>query len=404
VPAWPETQGGASEQEAWAHAAAEVDWASSLDSDELLAACRQDLEAMPFALCDCPAEAEARWLYWCEETGLRPGTRGAISRLRKIMYNELWGRLVDGLEGWEALAKMGGRPWRADYAAAQRSRLLEAVADLASSLQSARFLEGAAREALTLKELECGICLQPMKAPRMTPCAHTFCKACIERSIGSKAECPHCRAPVCGPTDLSAFDSFDDIVPFDAPARGSAAEACGGGCGSAGGSGSGGCAAAAPWPGPLLAREGEFGSKISALVKQLDVIRRAGEKAVVFAQWQDLIFKIQAALATLGIPAAVLAGGAFDRASVLQRFESPDLPVLLLSLEDSASGTNMTHASHVLLVHPMVAGSAEEQRAYEAQAIGRVRRWGQRRRVQVYRFVVQDTVEADLAAARHAAA
>ncbi|CAK0821186.1 unnamed protein product [Prorocentrum cordatum] len=59
--------------------------------------------------------------------------------------------------------------------------------------------------------------------------------------------------------------------------------------------------------------------------------------------------------------------------------------------KDSASGTNMTHASHVLLVHPMVAGSAEEQRAYEAQAIGRVRRWGQRRRVQVYRFVVQET-------------
>jgi len=216
---------------------------------------------------------------------------------------------------------------------AQRSRLLEAVADLASSLQSARFLEGAAREALTLKELECGICLQPMQAPRMTPCAHMFCKACIERSIESKAECPHCRAPVCGPTDLSAFDSFDEIVSFDEPARSSAAKASGGSCGSAGGRGSNGdgSVVAALGPGPLLAREGEFGSKISALVKQLDVIRRAGEKAVVFAQWQDLIFKIQAALATLGIPAAVLAGGAFDRASVLQRFESPDLPVLLLS-------------------------------------------------------------------------
>merc|ERR1719162_2706838 len=99
-----------------------------------------------------------------------------------------------------------------------------------------------------------------------------------------------------------------------------------------------------------------------------------------------------------GIPTSVLAGNAFERASVLQCFEGPELGVLLLSLEDSASGTNMSHANHVVLVHPMVAASAEEQRAYEAQAVGRVRRWGQQRKVQVWRFVVEGTIEADLAA------
>merc|ERR1719373_860383 len=60
----------------------------------------------------------------------------------------------------------------------------------------------------------------------------------------------------------------------------------------------------------------------------------------------------------------------------------------------------MAHASHVILVHPMVAYSAEEQLAYEAQAVGRVRRWGQKKKVQVWRFVVEGTIEADLAA-RH---
>merc|ERR1712050_350122 len=139
---------------------------------------------------------------------------------------------------------------------------------------------------------------------------------------------------------------------------------------------------------------------IFAIVARLEAIRRSGGKALVFAQWGDLIFKIHAALTKFSIPAAVLAGGAFDRATVLQRFESPDLPVLLLSLEDSASGTNMAHANHVLLVHPMVATSAEEQGAYEAQAIGRVRRWGQRRTVQVWRFVMEGTVEKDLAMLR----
>lgn len=141
-----------------------------------------------------------------------------------------------------------------------------------------------------------------------------------------------------------------------------------------------------------------FGSKISALAEQLERICRSGEKALVFAQWGDLIFKIHAALTRLGMPAAVLAGGAFDRASVLQRFQSPELPILLLSLEDSASGTNMAHANHVLLVHPMVAASADEQRAYEAQAVGRVRRWGQKRTVHVWRFEMDGTLEKDLAA------
>lgn len=144
------------------------------------------------------------------------------------------------------------------------------------------------------------------------------------------------------------------------------------------------------------AHHSEFGSKISALSAQLEEVQRRGEKAIVFAQWQDLIYKIHAALTKRGIPAAVLSGSAFHRASVLHDFQHSSLPVLLLSLEDSASGTNMTHANWVVLVHPMVAASEEERRAHEAQAIGRVRRWGQRRRVQVWRLVMEGTIESDI--------
>ena len=40
-------------------------------------------------------------------------------------------------------------------------------------------------------------------------------------------------------------------------------------------------------------------------------------------------------------------------------------PVMLLSIEDSASGTNLTIANHVVLVHPMVAESEEKVRVYK---------------------------------------
>jgi len=372
----PEQQhcGSESHRDAWSAASADIAWATGLDDKALNSVCGKDLEVTPFAVCDCPAEAEARWLEWCEVAGLAPGTRGAISRLRKIMYDELWGRLVDGSEGWAALGRMPNRAWQADYTAAEVSKLMDSVADYASSLRSVRYLEAVVRQA-ELSELECGICLQPLSQPHMAPCAHIFCLPCIERSLQTRPECPQCREPVPrGSNQLSAL-----LMP------------------------SGKHAAACPSDEDTVGKGGEFGSKIMALVARLQTIQAQGEKAVVFAQWQDLIFKIHAALAKCGVPAAVLAGGAFDRASVLQRFEAPELPVLLLSLEDSASGTNMAHANHVVLVHPMVASSAEEKIAYESQAIGRVRRWGQRHRVQVWRFVMDGTIEAVLAQAHHEA-
>jgi superfamily II DNA or RNA helicase len=381
----------ASDQEAWAAATTEVDCANALDDEALLAACSADLEAIPFAVCDRPKEAAKRWLEWCDAAGLSPGTRSAISRLRKIMYDELWGRLVDGQEGWAALSKMPGRDWQADHAAAHLSRLLESVADYASSLRSIGFLEKVMQQAAA-SELECGICLHTVRDARITPCAHIFCGGCILRSLKEKAECPQCRSPVRSDRQLNVLHSTQtgaDCNTAQLP-----------GIATASSSSSSSIPTSRADALDVAICGGTFGSKITALIAQLEGIRQLNEKAVVFAQWQDLIFKIHAALIKSGIHAAVLAGSAFDRASVLQRFEGPELGVLLLSLEDSASGTNMAHANHVVLVHPMVAGSAEEEEAYEAQAVGRVRRWGQKRKVQVWRFVVEGTIEADLAA-RH---
>jgi hypothetical protein len=410
-----------SDKEAWAFAMLEVAAANSLSNEALLADCDTDLEAMPFAICDQPLEAKKRWLEWCELAGLAPGTRGAISRLRKIMYGELWGRLVDGHEGWTALANMPGRDWQADHAAAELSRLVETANDYASSLRSIAFLEKVVQQAAS-SELECGICLQVLQDPRITPCAHLFCARCISRSLEEKAECPECRAPVRGGSQLNVLhnyrsDAFSSELAkklcksdFHEAKEGTLAQVVADSSSAAGfSSGSSSSSSSST----TLCKDfhvvdsidatlsgGTFGSKISALVARLESIRQLGEKTVVFAQWQDLIFKIHTALLKSGINTAVLAGNAFERASVLQSFEGPDLGVLLLSLEDSASGTNMSHANHVVLVHPMVAASAQEQEAYEAQAVGRVRRWGQKLKVQVWRFVMEGTIEADLAA-RH---
>eukprot|EP00747_Dinoflagellata_sp_TGD_P139193 gnl/TRDRNA2_/TRDRNA2_175870_c0_seq5.p2 gnl/TRDRNA2_/TRDRNA2_175870_c0~~gnl/TRDRNA2_/TRDRNA2_175870_c0_seq5.p2 ORF type:complete len:117 (+),score=17.58 gnl/TRDRNA2_/TRDRNA2_175870_c0_seq5:258-608(+) len=62
---------------------------------------------------------------------------------------------------------------------------------------------------------------------------------------------------------------------------------------------------------------------------------------------------------------------------------------------------NLVCAHHVLLVHPMHADKPSEAVAFEMQAIGRVRRQGQKQTVHIHRFVTRDTVEESLARRHH---
>ena len=51
------------------------------------------------------------------------------------------------------------------------------------------------------KQLECAVCLEQYKDPKVLPCLHTFCKTCLEgllnkESVVWKIVCPTCRADV----------------------------------------------------------------------------------------------------------------------------------------------------------------------------------------------------------------
>merc|ERR1719162_1354837 len=96
----------------------------------------------------------------------------------------------------------------------------------------------------------------------------------------------------------------------------------------------------------------------------------------------------------------MLQGQVGQRANVIREWQqnaSSSTFVLMLSLAQSASGTNLTAASHVVFLHPMLAPTAERSVAHELQAIGRARRHGQRKDVvHVWRFVTVGTVEQDL--------
>jgi hypothetical protein len=51
-------------------------------------------------------------------------------------------------------------------------------------------------------------------------------------------------------------------------------------------------------------------------------------------------------------------------------------------------------------VHPLLASTQQEYVAYETQAIGRIRRFGQKKTVHCWRFLAEDTIDTEIYAQR----
>lgn len=49
-----------------------------------------------------------------------------------------------------------------------------------------------------LPEFECSICMKLLFEPVTVPCGHTFCRICLQQSLGYRGLCAVCRAPVSG--------------------------------------------------------------------------------------------------------------------------------------------------------------------------------------------------------------
>jgi SNF2 family DNA or RNA helicase len=113
-----------------------------------------------------------------------------------------------------------------------------------------------------------------------------------------------------------------------------------------------------------------------------------GHRALVFSQWTSLLDRVEPVLNAAGIAFSRLDGSTRDRAGVVDGFQRPDgPPVLLISLRAGGTGLNLTAADTVFLLDPWWNPAVEDQAADRAHRIG------QDRPVLVYRLVARDTVE-----------
>jgi SNF2 family DNA or RNA helicase len=133
-------------------------------------------------------------------------------------------------------------------------------------------------------------------------------------------------------------------------------------------------------------------SKIETLLIHLESFSASDPayKCVVFSQWTSMLKLISLRLDVEGIGWRML-DGSMSRSSRVrsqQEFEQDSsLHVYLVSLTAGNLGINLTMANRVVLFDPWW------NPATESQAIDRVHRVGQRRAVEVFKYIVLETVE-----------
>jgi hypothetical protein len=226
---------------------------------------------------------------------------------------------------------------------------------------------------LDQEAVECPMCMDSLKPDgcMVTSCGHLFCSECIRTCLQNNGQCPTCRRALQEKTLMPATDVLA-CAQGDSDSR---------------------------------FQVGKFGSKLQAVCEQLERIWAAepDAKVIIFVQFEVLLRKTEGALKDLNLPCQTLQGSLFERRKTIRQFQTPGPHhrVLLVSLEKSPSGMNLVCCHHLILVHPMYAESQEAALGYERQAIGRVRRRGQRETVHVYRFFTQSTLEERLTLEHH---
>jgi len=131
--------------------------------------------------------------------------------------------------------------------------------------------------------------------------------------------------------------------------------------------------------------------KTQLLLDLLAQILENGEKALIFTQYREMGDLIVPLLREqLGVDAAFLHGGVSrkERDNMVEAFQNQrTAKILLLSLKAGGTGLNLTAASNV--IHYDLWWNP----AVEAQATDRAFRIGQKRNVQVHRFITQGSFE-----------
>lgn len=214
-------------------------------------------------------------------------------------------------------------------------------------------------------EDNCAICLDVIDKPTLTACGHLFCYNCLKLCLDSKKLCPLCKTNLKGKDILVINNKKNDLEDTN----------------------------------PLIQKYGSKLGKLISIIKQL--VNQEHTRIIIFSQWDDMLNLIGKTLAMNEIDNCFVKGNVWSRNSAIKKFKTgktntgSDNKVIMLSLKNAASGTNLTEATHIFFVEPINA-SKDEIKAIEGQAIARACRLGQKQEIILTRILIENTIEEEI--------
>ncbi|EGR32380.1 snf2 superfamily rad5 protein, putative [Ichthyophthirius multifiliis] len=199
----------------------------------------------------------------------------------------------------------------------------------------------------------CCVCLDSMEDAVITGCLHVFCRLCAIRSIENVGMCPTCRS----------YITKDDIM--------------------------------------TVPRDNKFGfdveknfkrsSKMNAVFEYLNnVLNSKNDKCVIFSQFLAMFDLFEIDFKQNNMKYLRLDGSLNQkqRSDVIKKFNEDDsYRIFLISLKAGGVGLNLVRANHVFLIDPWWNPAVEEQ------AVDRIHRIGQKKDVNVIRFIMRNSIE-----------
>ncbi len=135
-------------------------------------------------------------------------------------------------------------------------------------------------------------------------------------------------------------------------------------------------------------KKAEVGSaKFDYLVDLLETFREEGHRVLLFSQFTSMLSLIEAHLENEGVGYLKLTGETKDRQGLVERFQSGEAEVFLISLKAGGTGLTLTGADTVIHYDPWWNPAAENQ------ATDRAYRIGQDKPVFVHKLICRSTVE-----------
>jgi SNF2 family DNA or RNA helicase len=213
----------------------------------------------------------------------------------------------------------------------------------------------------------------------VTHCRHVYCGDCFSAMSTNKTSisCPECRADIIvKSTNITTMrDLLGENKP--GPAVTELVET----------------ATVPEWKTKCVSK---YGTKMATLIEILkDLFAAGGNRVIIFSQYDMMLKLIGRTLDEYGIKSVYARGNVRVVNKNIDTFKRDEsIRVIMLSSEHSNSGSNLTEASHIILVDVLNMPDVQSKQV-ETQAIGRAVRLGQRKPVKVVRLVTQETIESE---------